>query len=286
MARMMMSGRSWRRLGRAGLLYGALGLFVVVTLWPFYSMAVASITPKELVFSVPPVYLPKPTLANFVALVEQLPFTAYLRNSLLFAIGSAVLSVVTAFLAAYGFVRFPVSGSGLILVALIASMGLPEIVTVIPLYLVLNELRLINTVTGLVLVMGSVLAPFTVWALVSFMRQVPKEMEEAALIDGASLWQLLGRVVIPVMRPSLATLLLINLISSWNYLLYPLVFTASPRAKTLTVAITEVFQARTPYGRPWELISALGVVMVVPMILLVFVAERAIVSGLTRGSVK
>jgi len=277
--------RPWRP-GTRGWVYLAAAAFVAVALFPLYSMLAASLTPRDQVFAIPPVYLPRPTLENYATLIRQLPFVAYLRNSTLFATGSALLSVVTGFLAAYAFVRLPIPGSQFLLVAFVASMALPDVVTVIPLYLVLKELRLVNTVAGLVLVMGSVLTPFTVWALVSFIRQVPREMEEAAVIDGASLGQLLVRIVVPVMRPSLVTLLLINLITSWNYLLYPLVFTADEGAKTLTVAITEVFQARTPYGRPWELISALGVTMLLPVTVLVFLGERAIVSGLTRASIR
>lgn len=272
-------------MGSAGL-YLIVAVFTVWTLFPFYSMFVSSLSPKEVVFSVPPRYLPPVTLENYVTLVEQLPLFDYLGNSTLFAVGSALLSVAVSFLAAYAFVRVPVRGSQWILAGLVASMALPEIVTVIPLYSVLRSLRLINSVSGLVLVMGSVLTPFTIWALVSFIQQVPREIEEAAIIDGASLPQVLLRVVVPLMRPSMVTLFLINLISSWNNLLYPLVFTTTPEAKTLTVAITEVFQARSPYGRPWELISALGMLMVFPMMILVFLSERAIVSGLTRGSAK
>jgi ABC-type glycerol-3-phosphate transport system permease component len=88
------------------------------------------------------------------------------------------------------------------------------------------------------------------------------------------------------MKPSIATMLAINFINAWNNLIYPLVFTSTPQAKTLSVAVTEVFQARTPYGRPWELISALGVTMVIPAVIIVLVSQKAIVSGLTRGAIK
>jgi len=130
------------------------------------------------------------------------------------------------------------------------------------------------------------LVPFTVWVLVSFIKQVPIEIEEAAIIDGANLFQLLWKVVIPIMKPALTTMITINFINAWNNLVYPLAFSSTIKAKPLSVSITEVFQARTPFGRPWELISALGVTMVVPMILLVFVSQRAIISGLTRGAIK
>lgn len=232
------------------------------------------------------VYFPKPTVENFRNLITQLPFAAYVRNSLLFAGGSAVLSVLLGFMAAYGFARYPVPGSGILLLGLVLSMALPEIVTVVPLFRILRNLRLINTVQGLVLVMSSVLVPFTVWTLIAFVQRVPREMEEAAIMDGANVVQRLWHVVLPVMKPSIATMLAINFINAWNNLIYPLVFSSTEKAKTLSVAATEVFQARTPYGRPWELISALGVTMVIPAVLIVLVSQRAIVSGLTRGAIK
>lgn len=267
-------------------LYLGLILFLAVALIPFYWMFISAITPANMIFSIPPNYFPKPTFENFINLVQQLPFFDYLRNSLIFGVGSSLLTVLISFLAAYGFTRVPVPGSNLLLLGLVLSMALPEIATVVPLFQILRSLKMVNTVQGLTLVMSSVLVPFTVWVLVSFIKQVPVEIEEAAIIDGATLPQLLWYVVVPVVKPALATMIVINFINAWNNLIYPLAFSSTVKAKMLSVTITEVFQARTPYGRPWELISALGITMVVPVIILVLVSQRAIVSGLTRGSIK
>ena len=165
-------------------------------------------------------------------------------------------------------------------------MALPEIATIVPLYRLMSEARLLDTVLGLVLVITSVLTPFTVWVLVAFIQQVPYEIEEAAIIDGADLPQRLIRIVIPLTMPAIATMLVINFINGWNNLLYPLAFSATDQSKTLSVAITEIYQVAGPYGPPWELISALGVTMVVPTIIVVLFSQRAIVRGLTRGAIK
>jgi ABC-type glycerol-3-phosphate transport system permease component len=268
------------------LLYLGIVFFVFIIMIPFYWLLLSAITPKEQLFSVPPNYFPVPTLENFKTLIEQVPFYSYLRNSLLFGTGAVILSVTFSFMAAYGFARIEVPGSSLLMLGLVLSMALPEIVTVVPLFEILRNFNLVNTLQGLVLVMGSVLIPFSVWVLVTFIKRIPLEMEEAAIVDGATLPQVLWYVVIPVMKPSLVTIIIINFINAWNNLLYPLVFSSTIRAKTLTVSINEVFQARTPYGRPWELISALGITMVIPMVMLVLLAQRGIVSGLTRGSIK
>lgn len=271
---------------RRAVFYVCIAVFAFVALLPFYWMFLASVTPQEQLFSIPPKYFPEVTIDNYVTLGDQLPFYSYLRNSIIFSLGSVLVSVTISFLAAYGFARIEVPGSGVLLLALVLSMALPPIVTVVPLFDVLRRMGFIDTLYGLTLVMSSVLIPFSVWVLVTFVKRVPVEMEEAAIIDGARLPQVLWFIVIPVMMPALVTVTIINFINAWNNLLFPLVFSNSVQAKTLTVSITEVFQARNPFGRPWGLISSLGVTMVVPMVVLVLVAQRGIVSGLTRGSLK
>lgn len=268
-------------------IYLSLILFLAIALIPFYWLFATAVTPTKLLYSVPPNYFPKqPTLKNFITLTQEIPFCDYLRNSLIFAVSSSLLSVLVSFLAAYGFARIPVPGSNLLLLGLLLSMALPPMATVIPLFRILKNLYLINTVQGLTLVMSSVLVPFTVWVLISFIKQIPVEIEEAAIIDGATLPQVLWYVVIPVIIPAVATMIILNFVTTWNELIYPLVFASTARAKTLSVSITEVYQARYPYGRPWELISALGVTMVIPVIILVLLFQRAIISGLTRGAIK
>jgi ABC-type glycerol-3-phosphate transport system permease component len=267
-------------------LYLGVIVFVTVALLPFYWLVLSSLTPQTQLFSIPPNYFPDITGANFVQLVTQLPFLAYLTNSILFSAASVLISVAISFLAAYGFARYAVPGSNILMLGLVLSMALPPIVTVIPLFDSLRLLGMVDTILGISLIMGSVLVPFSVWVLVSFVKRIPAEMEEAAYLDGAKLVQIFAYVVIPVMTPALATVIVINLINAWNNLLFPLVFTSTTAAKTLTVSITEVFQARTPYGRPWGIISAIGVTMVVPMAALLLFAQKWIVSGLTKGSTK
>lgn len=268
-------------------LYLGLAVFLIFILIPCYWLFISALTPSDELFRVPPNYFPHFTLENFKTLFYQIPFVNYLRNSLLFAIGTSLLTLIISFLAAYGFARIDVPGARIFLLALVLSTALPEIVTVVPLFESLRMLKMINTVQGLIIVMSSVLVPFTVWVLVTFIKQVPTELEEAAKVDGvSSIPKLLWYIIIPVVKPALATMAAINFVNAWNNLIYPLVFTSTLKAKTLSVSITEVFQARSPYGRPWELISALGISMIIPVVILVFVSQKAIISGLTRGSIK
>jgi ABC-type glycerol-3-phosphate transport system permease component len=267
-------------------LYLLLAIFVLIALIPLYWMVKSALSSQQEVFKVPPEYFFSPTLENFRTLADQVPFGRYTVNSLLFSTATTLATLITSFMAAYGIARFPVRGRNFLLLALVVTTALPEIVTIIPLYRVLQEFDLLDSIIGLTLIMSSVLAPFTVWVLVAFIRQIPYEIEEAAIVDGARLPEVIWRIVLPMCAPALATMAVINFVNAWNNLLYPLAFSSSDNSKTLSIAITEVFQAGTPYGRPWELISALGVTMMIPVIIIAVASQRAIVRGLTAGAIK
>lgn len=268
------------------LYYLLLLLFTVIVLIPFYWMAKASISNPDQILKIPPIYFPNPTLENFQIVAQQVPLVLFIKNSLIFSFFSALISVGIGFLAAYAFARIRVRGSGILLLILIISTSIPEIALIIPLYQILIQLKLLDTLAGLILVLSSAMAPFTVWVLISFIKQVPYEIEEAAIIDGASLLQVLWQIVAPVTAPGLVTMLVINFINGWNDLLHPLVFSATAQAKTLSVAITYIFSYRAPWGLPWNLVSTLGMIMVVPVIILVMFSQKSIVDGLTRGAIK
>lgn len=271
---------------KSAAIYLYFALFSLVILVPVYWLLRSSLATAAELNKVPIVYFPPITLRNFVTLVEQVPFFEYTRNSFIFALGTTLTTLVVSYMAAYAFARIQFPGSGIILWTLVLSMALPDVGTIVPLYRMLSSFQLLDSITGLTLVLSSTLTPFTVWVLVSFIKQVPYEIEEAAIIDGASLLQIIWRILIPVTAPGLVTMGLINFINAWNNLLYPLSFSVSPGSKTLSVAITEVFAGYSPWGRPWELIMAVGVTMVIPMIVLVFVSQKAIVRGLTGGALK
>lgn len=261
-------------------------IFCFIILLPVYWLLRSALASASDLNKTPPIYFPPLTFNNFITLYEQVPFFEYTRNSIFFALATTIVTMVVSYLAAYAFARIRFPGSGLLMWILVLSMALPEVGTIIPLYRILNGLSLLDTISGLTLVLSSVLAPFTVWVLVSFIKQVPYEIEEAAIIDGASLPQIFWRILIPVTAPGLVTMGLINFVNAWNNLLYPLSFSVTPASKTLSVAITEVFAGYSPWGKPWELIMAVGVTMVIPMIILVFVSQKAIVRGLTGGALK
>jgi ABC-type glycerol-3-phosphate transport system permease component len=262
--------------------------FLFTIIFPFYWIMLSSFTPKYELFTVPPRYwFSTFTLENYQTLANSIPLLRYFINSLLFAAGSSFISVAAAFLASYALARLQFRGANFIFIAFVISIALPQVGGLVPLFEVFKTTNLINTYHGLVILMSSLVLPFTVWILVPFLRQIPYEIEEAAIIDGARLPQLFWFIILPIMRPALATMAIINFIIAWNELVYPLVFATSGTNKTLSVGLVELaVQPTAGGGRPWDLLSALSMVMIVPVLFLVLLFQRMIVSGLTRGAVK
>lgn len=270
------------------LLYLGVALFLFVVLLPFYWIFISSFTPRYQMFSIPPAWFPSQvTLENYTKLLQNMPFFLYYGNSLLFAAGSSLISVIVSFLASYALARVRFPGSNVVFMIFVISIAIPQIGTLVPLFEMYKSLHLINSRFGMILLMSSLITPFTVWTMVSFVQQIPVEIEEAARIDGASLAQVLWTIVVPVVSPALVTMTIINFTISWNELLFPLVFATSKATKTLSVGLVELaVDPSMGAGRPWDLMSALSVGMIIPVMLLVLIFQRLIVSGLTKGAIK
>jgi ABC-type glycerol-3-phosphate transport system permease component len=268
------------------LIYLGFIVFTVIVLTPVYWMTRSAVAVATDLYKTPLIYFPTPSLVNFNMLLQQVPLFQYVRNSLIFALATTIATLVVSFMAAYAFARIKFPGSGVLMWVLVLSTALPDIGTIVPLYQILKNLHLLDTIAGITLILCSALAPFTVWALISFIKQIPYEIEEAAIIDGASLPRIFWHILLPVTLPGLVTMGLINFINAWNNLLYPLSFTTSNSSKTLSVAITEIYNAYSPYGKPWELIMTVGVAMTIPIVVLVLFSQRAIIRGLVSGAIK
>ena len=282
------SGIRWQFVLDRALTYLLVAIFLFVVLLPFYWIFISSITPKFQMFSIPPRYFPREvTFENYLNMARAIPYVGYLSNSLIFAIGSSVVSVILSFLASYALARIHFRGSNVVFMFFVLSIAVPQIGTLVPLFEMLKNAGLVNSRFALIGLMASLITPFTVWIMVPFIQQVPAEIEEAAVIDGARLHQVLWHVVIPIVRPALATMVIINFIIAWNELLYPLVFATSRLTKTLSVGLVEMaVDPSMGAGRPLDLMSALSVTMIIPVLLLVLFFQRLIIAGLTRGAVK
>jgi multiple sugar transport system permease protein len=208
-------------------------------------------------------------------------FMASLRNSLTVAGTAMVIAVLLAIPAGWAVSRTPKIGWSLTLV--IGTYMLPPVALAVPLYMGLAHFGLLNNVFGLAMVYLTILAPFTTWLMKSGFDTIPRDIELAAMIDGASLFQTLRVLVLPLAMPIVATAALFAFLLAWDEFFYALLFTSDQRAKTLTVAIADLAGGRiTDYG----LISTAGVIAALPPVLIGLVMQRALISGLTAGGVK
>jgi ABC-type glycerol-3-phosphate transport system permease component len=277
-----------RRLLARGGPYVGFAVFAVAFGLPVYWILLSAFLPKDQLLSDPPTYFTtRPTVETVQRTSEQVPIWTYALNSAIFAVGSALLAVALSFFAAYAFARLRFRGGNAVMLVLLLTMALPQIATTIPLFKLYSSLGLVNTRHGLILLQASLMIPMTVWLLVSFVKQVPRELEEAAHVDGTTFAQMLYLVMWPLLKPAMVTLFLVNLITAWNELFYPLVFSNSVDTRTLTIGLIQLTQVNSGAAtRPWDLMSTLSVFMIVPIILLVVLGQRRIIAGLTAGAGK
>jgi trehalose/maltose transport system permease protein len=271
-----MSGRKW---GPAVVLL----LLVVASAFPFYWAVVASFTSEARLFQGPTLLPGEIVTDHYRALFTQRDFWIPIRNSLVVAGTTTLFCVGVGALCAYALARLQFRGKALLLGFILAVGMFPQISVVSPLYMLLRELRLINTYPGLVLPYLTFAMPLTVWLLVGFFRQLPAELEEAAMVDGASRLRAFGEVIVPLALPGLATTAILTFVYSWNEFLFALSFTLGPERQTVPVAIA-LFRGQ--YQIPWGQILAAAVVATAPVTLLVLAFQRRIVQGLTAGAVK
>jgi ABC-type glycerol-3-phosphate transport system permease component len=269
----------------ASSILGWIGLAVLVLLiaFPLYWAVVASFTPEATLFREPSIWPRTIILDHYRALFTTRHFWVPIRNSIVVAGCTTLFCVVVGSLAAYALARLRFRGKGLILGFILAVSMFPQISIVSPLYLMLRALGLINTYPGLILPYLTFAMPLTVWLLVGYFRQLPPDLEEAALVDGASRWQRFVKVLLPLSVPGVATTAILTFIYSWNEFLFALSFTVGPDRQTVPVAIA-LFRGQ--YQVPWGEILAAAVVATVPVAAMVLIFQRRIVQGLTAGAVK
>ena len=267
-------GRSWW-LAVAPLILG--GLF------PLYWMVKSSLAPEASLFAAPSLLPRDPTLEHYRALIAERDFWLPVRNSFVVAGSTTAACLAFGSMAAYALARLRFRGKGAILALVLAVAMFPQISILAPLFLALREVGLIDRYAGLVLPYLTFAMPLTIWLLVAYFRQLPPDLEEAALVDGASRVRVLREVVLPLAAPGLVTTGILTFLYCWNELLFALSFTVSAERQTVPVAIALL---RGRYQIPWGQILAATVIATVPVAVLVLAFQRRIVQGLTAGAVK
>jgi ABC-type glycerol-3-phosphate transport system permease component len=258
-------------------------LMMLVAAFPLYWSFVSSLTPEAQLLE-PARFVPRTiTLEHYVRLFEERDFWTPIRNSLIVAGVTTLLSVLLGSLCAYALARLQFRGKTPILAFILAVSMFPQITIVPPMYVLLRSLGLINSFPGLVLPYLTFAMPLAIWLLTNFFQQLPRDLEEAAMLDGASRVRTLVAIVLPLAWPGVATAAIITFIYCWNEFLFALSLTVGPDRQTVPVAIA---MFRGQYQVPWGEILAATLVATAPIALLVLAFQRRIVRGLTAGAVK
>ncbi|MGD8430596.1 MAG: carbohydrate ABC transporter permease [Ectothiorhodospiraceae bacterium] len=265
-------------------LYALVVFILLFTLFPFYYAVISSMRSGSELFHVS--YLPTAwSLANYKAVFTEQPFGTNILNSVLVSASVVVLSLFLGVTAAYALGRVRFRGRKVLLLTILSVSMFPQVAVLSGMFELIRALGLYNNLAGLSLSYMIFTLPFTVWVLTTFMRDLPKELEEAAIVDGATPWVTVTKVFMPLMWPALATTGLLAFIAAWNEFLFALTFTLTNEQRTVPVAIALITGA-SQYELPWGNIMAASVIVTVPLIVLVLIFQRRIVSGLTAGAVK
>jgi multiple sugar transport system permease protein len=284
-----MKSRRRQRAVRAWFLYIAAFLLTVLILAPVIWMGLMSVSSTNDLTSVPLRWIPSEwDFSRYLKLVTVAEnstgqaFTASLRNSLVVASVGSLIALAVSVPAAWAVSRMPDKYSWMLHVS-VATYMLPPVSLVVPMYFALSYFGALNNVFSLAIIYLSILAPFTAWLLKSNFDNVPFEIEQAAMMDGANLWQIMRNITLPLAAPGLTTAGLFALLQAWDEFFYALLFTSDQRAKTLTVAIADLAGGRiADYG----LIAAAGIIAALPPVIIGFGLQKALISGLTTGGVK
>lgn len=278
---MTASAQKIRRAGASAGAHAALLLAVLFFAVPIYWLVTSALKSPTDVWALPPVIIFHPTLRYFLEVVRDRHIIHFLLNSVIVSGGSSLIALVLGCLAAYGLTRFEVKGSRHVAFWIISLRMMPPIATVLPLYIIFSRARLLDTYWALILAHVSFNLPFAVWMLRSFLRDIPRQLDEAAWVDGCSPIQGLMKVVLPVLRPGLAATTIFLVIWSWNEYLFAFSLT-SIRAATLPVLISGFLG---DYIWEWSAFYAAGTMAAVAMIILALAVQRQLVRGLTLGAV-
>jgi multiple sugar transport system permease protein len=266
--------------------YAFLLIAVGFAIAPIYWMITISLKTEGDQFATPPAWISfSPTLEHYVEAFVTRSFGQYLLTSAIVAVASTACALVIGSLAAYALARFqfPYRLDRKLSVWILSTRMFPAIVTAVPLFLMMRDLRLLNTMAALIIVYTGFNLPFVVWMMRGFFAEVPKDLEEAALVDGDSRFGALFRVVLPLVAPGLAATAVFCLIVSWNEFLFALVLTQTDAAMTLPVGIAGRV---TQYEIRWGVMSAAATVAIVPILAFALAVQKYLVRGLSLGAVK
>ncbi|MGO2232822.1 carbohydrate ABC transporter permease [Marinomonas sp. UCMA 3892] len=264
--------------------YSVVVVIVLISVFPFYYAILTSLKTGSDLFKVN--YFPSSfNFSNYIDVLNNGQFIRNTLNSVFIASTTVIFALFLAVTASYALARVRFKGRGLLLMAILAISMFPQIAVLAGLFELIRFIGIYNTPWAMILSYTIFTLPFTVWVLTTFMRDLPVEIEEAAIVDGATPWVIITQIFMPLLWPALVTTGLLAFIGAWNEFLFALTFTASETMRTVPVAIA-MLSGSSQYETPWGLIMAASVLVTIPLVILVLIFQRKIVSGLTAGGVK
>lgn len=257
-------------------------LIAVLATIPFLWMITTSLKARGALMSIPIEWIPKePTLAAYVKVFSKFPFFRTIGNSLFISVTYTVITLISASMAAFAFAKLEFPRAGMLLKVFLATMMIPTQVTMIPLFVVMNKMQLINTYSSVIL--PSIFRPFAIFLLVQQMRTIPNDYLDAARIDGASTFRVYFRVALPLCRPTLATLSITTFMEAWNDYLWPLLMLTDKVKMTLPIALSTL---NGQYSTEYNVLMAGSLISMVPIILVYIFAQNYFENGMMAGGIK
>ncbi len=266
--------------------YLILSVITFVFIFPIFWLVSTSFKNPIDIFAYPPIFIPStPTLDHYAVLFGEAEILKYIVNSVVVAVSTTLFALVVGTLSAYALARFqlPYQLNERLSFWVLSTRMFPPIVTIIPLFAMMRALHLVNTRIGLVIAYAAFNLPFVVWMMRGFFVEIPKELEEAAMVDGASRMMAFRRIVLPIAKPGLVATAIFTMIMSWNEFMFALILSQTRSAATLPIGIASRV---TQYEIQWGPMSAGGVIAVVPVLVFAFIVQRHLVRGMSFGAIK
>lgn len=269
---------SWAQI----ILYVFLAIFTITSIGPLVFTFISSFKTQQNVLAFPPSLLPNPfTWSNYAYILSQGIFLRWIFNAFVYAVGAMVLNMFFSAMAGYALSRLNFPGKELIFVITLAVMMIPLAVTLIPKFLVMNSLHLVNTYFALIL--PAMAQPFSVFLMVQFMKGLPKELEESAMLDGASRWRTFYSIILPLVKPALTAVAIVSFQGAWNDFQWPLVALGTQDMYTLPLGL---FFFKSGHYTEYNLLLAGSMFNTIPILILFFIFQRYFIGGAVGSAVK
>ena len=264
--------------------FTSLAIGAVIMVLPFAYMVSTSFKKRTFLFEFPPRFIPsEPTFQNYIDAWQKNNFSRYFLNSLFVASSSTLITVIVASMSAFAFARFSFVGKKIIFNTMLLGLMVPTIVMIIPQFIIAKNLHLIDSFGGLILFYIGANYALNTFLLRGFMEDIPKELDEAMLVDGASTWQRFRRLYVPLSRPAIATVTLFSFLGAWDEFAWAVTLINSEEKRTLPIAIA-LFHGQ--HATSWGLVFAASIIALIPVITVYLFAQKHFVEGLSLGGVK